>query len=160
MLTDLAENLPTLQENCSRNASTISAARGLIAVAELDWLAVAAGGPKTDAAKTLGDRVLQGPFDLVFGADITWDPSLCPALLETLLVLSKTAKESEMQLEVCFGHTPRNGLIGEDGTFDELTGEAGFPFAVSLHDAGFTLARSVSVGDAYGTSILFYASAV
>uniref|UniRef100_A0A7S1FGG0 Calmodulin-lysine N-methyltransferase n=1 Tax=Noctiluca scintillans TaxID=2966 RepID=A0A7S1FGG0_NOCSC len=88
LLTDLPANLPALVENSRRNSRHVSAAGGTVAVAELDWGVVAAGGDSANKATDMVSSVLGGAAEVILGADISWSSGLCELLLAPILALS------------------------------------------------------------------------
>jgi len=153
-LTDLALNVPTLEENCRRNAELVVAGGGETLACELDWDVIQAGGEPSDAVLNEMVSALGGPVEIILGSDVTWSCGLCIPLAATVLALCNAANESQHPVEVHFAHTSRHGW-GEAGRSPE--GEETFALGPLLTQQGFRKVGQTRIGDDQGTYIFHYA---
>mmetsp|Transcript_132660 Transcript_132660/g.369847 ORF Transcript_132660/g.369847 Transcript_132660/m.369847 type:complete len:263 (-) Transcript_132660:135-923(-) len=151
-LTDLAANVPALQENCRRNASRVAAAGGAVAFGVLDWDSFKYGGPATRTAVREVREALGGPAEVILGADLSWCNGLCESLLAAVLALAGTEGDG-MRVEVILAHTSRHGW-GRAGAAPE--GASTFSLGPPLERAGFKLVSETPIGDADSTYIFRY----
>ena len=88
VITDLHEMLPIMRINCSYNLEKAQAAasRGSLSAMALDW---------TDPSSATAVYDAHGPFDVVVGAEVSYDDDLHAALVDTLAILCGMSRTSE-----------------------------------------------------------------
>ena len=136
-LTDLEHTVPFMQMNIDRNAQPIAspghAKLPQISALPLDW---------TVTADAQAVRAANGgePFDLVIGAEVSYDDELYAALIDTLLILLKPS-DSQTSWTTRNSNSvgkewPRRSVLlaiplrNEDGALIELAKSRGFQASV------------------------------
>ena len=106
VLTDLGFCVELMQENIELNRGLISMSGGSATAMALDW--------NEDLPTSVGT------FDLILGADVSYNLEFALPLLRTIKALARGARTS-----VVFAHKPRNAFAGKAGVCDAA---GDFPF--------------------------------